>query len=76
MPENTVKPSTEIQQGLSGILAQPGELKKFAAKYEFDFGSLYKIATKKISQPGVDYGNEILTALKSWKANSEPTQNA
>jgi hypothetical protein len=62
------KPSEKIRTGLKKILEQPGELQRFATKFDFEFGSLYKIATRKIEQPGIDYGNQIIAALKDWNS--------
>jgi hypothetical protein len=61
------KPSEAIRTGLKKILEKPGELQRFASTFNFSFGSLYRIAKGQIEQPGVDYGCEILAALKEHK---------
>jgi len=64
-PEQQIKsPSQEIRDGLNELLSQSGELQRFADAHNFKFGSLYKIAKGQIEQPGVDYGCQILAALK------------
>jgi hypothetical protein len=61
---NFKPPSQRIRDGLNSLLANTGSLQLFADKYNFKFGSLYKIAKGKIGQPGVDYGFQLLEALK------------
>lgn len=66
MSDKPAKPSEKIRRGLINILSVEGELKRFATKHSFDFGSLYKIAKGGIKQPGIDYGVELLAAIDEW----------
>lgn len=59
------KPSELLRQELKKMLKSPGALNAFCIKNGFKFNSVYKIATNSIEQPGLDYGLNLLTALKS-----------
>ena len=59
------KPSELLRHELKEMLKSPGALNAFCDTNGFKFNSVYKIATKSIEQPGLDYGLSLLTALNS-----------
>lgn len=60
-------PSELLRQELKSMLEVPGALNAFCDANGFKFNSLYKIATKSIEQPGLDYGLKLLTAIHGAK---------
>lgn len=58
------KPSELLRHELKKMLGTPGALNAFCDANDFKFNSVYKIATKSIEQPGLDYGFNLLAALK------------